>query len=82
MSVPTNAAGFTGGFRFPERVNVVEQTRPSCSKRVATGTSNSGHTSVALCEQGGVAVTGLPNPEIRRRADRRRAPADAYRSLR
>jgi hypothetical protein len=29
------------------------------------GTSNSGHTSVARCDQGGVAVIGLRNPEIR-----------------
>lgn len=48
-------AGFIGGFRLPERPTSLEQTLPSCSKRVATGNSNSGHVSIALCDRGGVA---------------------------
>jgi len=63
-----NGAGFTGGFRLPERVNVFEQNAAILFE-ARVGTSNSGHACVALCDQGGVAVTGLPNPEIRCRAD-------------
>jgi hypothetical protein len=61
----SNAAGFPKASDFDNGSTLLNR-RGNLVRTRRQGTSIRAHARVALCDDGGVAVTGLRNPEIRR----------------